>query len=87
MAARMTAGKGGEYYVPYENRKGCESIVYFTRDLSAEGLEKIYKKADPGSRTCLRKSFRILTARRSSRPTPTMPVTATRPKSTARPWK
>ena len=44
MAARMTAGKGGEYYVPYENRKGCESIVYFTRDLSAEGLEKIYKK-------------------------------------------
>ena len=44
MAARMTAGKGGEFYVPYENRKGCESIVYFTRDLSAEGLEKIYKK-------------------------------------------
>ena len=44
MAARMTAGKGGEYYVPYENRTGCESIVYFTRDLSAEGLEKIYKK-------------------------------------------
>ena len=44
MAARMTAGKGGEYYVPYENRRGCESIVYFTRDLSAEGLEKIYKK-------------------------------------------
>ena len=44
MAVRMTAGKGGEFYVPYENRTGCESIVYFTRDLSAEGLEKIYKK-------------------------------------------
>ena len=44
MAVRMTAGKGGEYYVPYENRTGCESIVYFTRDLSAAGLQKIYKK-------------------------------------------
>ena len=40
----MTAGKGGEFYVPYENRTGCESIVYFTRDLSAAGLQKIYKK-------------------------------------------
>ena len=44
MAVRMTAGKGGEFYVPYENRTGCESIVYFTRDLSAAGLQKIYKK-------------------------------------------
>ena len=48
MAVRMTAGKGGEFYVPYENRTGCESIVYFTRDLSAAGLQKIYKKLHTG---------------------------------------
>ena len=34
-------GVGGERYVPYEERTGNESIVYFTRDLSAEGLKKI----------------------------------------------
>ena len=34
-------GIGGECYVPYEERTGNESIVYFTRDLSAEGLKKI----------------------------------------------
>ncbi|MBP3729842.1 MAG: DUF362 domain-containing protein [Mailhella sp.] len=35
-------GKGGEVYVPYEQRQGDESIVWFTRDLSAAGLRKIY---------------------------------------------
>ncbi len=39
-----TPGTGGERYVPYEARTGNESIVYFTRDLSPEGLEKIYKR-------------------------------------------
>ncbi len=34
-------GTGGERYVPYEERTGNESIVYFTRDLSAEGLRKM----------------------------------------------
>jgi len=37
-------GTGGSRYVPYEERTGNESIVYFTRDLTAEGLERIYKK-------------------------------------------
>lgn len=37
-------GKGGDHYVPYEKRSGNESLVYFTRDLSAEGLRKIYHK-------------------------------------------
>ena len=32
----------GNIYIPYEKRSGNESIVYFTRDLSAEGLKKIY---------------------------------------------
>lgn len=31
-------------YIPYEERKGNESIVYFTRDLSAAGLKKAYDK-------------------------------------------
>ena len=37
-------GTGGNRYVPYEERTGNESIVYFTRDLSPKGLQKIYKK-------------------------------------------
>lgn len=39
-------GINGECYVPYEKRKGNESIVYFTRNLSAEGLIKIYEKVN-----------------------------------------
>ena len=34
----------GRQYVPYEERTGNESIVYFTRDLSPEGLMKIYER-------------------------------------------
>lgn len=41
---KVVPGTGGERYIPYEERKGNESIVYFTRDLSAEGLKKIYKR-------------------------------------------
>ena len=40
----VVPGKNGEHYVPYEERKGAESIVYFTRDLSPEGLLKVYDK-------------------------------------------
>ena len=39
----MLPGKDGDKYLPYEKRTGNESIVYFTRYLSAKGLEKIYK--------------------------------------------
>ena len=38
------AGKNGNKYVPYEERKGNESIVYFTRDISPEGMMKAYEK-------------------------------------------
>ena len=38
--------QGGERYVPYDERTGNESIVYFTRDLSAEGLKKVYEKVN-----------------------------------------
>ena len=39
-------GTGGERYVPYGMRKGNESIVYFTRDLSPEGLVKIARRVN-----------------------------------------
>ncbi len=42
--ATIKPGTGGNRYVPYDERTGDESIVYFTRDLSAEGLKKIYEK-------------------------------------------
>ena len=34
----------GSRCVPYEERTGAESVVYFTRDLSPEGLIAIYRK-------------------------------------------
>ena len=37
-------GTGGENYVPFEERTGDSSVVYFTRDLSEEGLKKVYDK-------------------------------------------
>lgn len=39
-------GVGGNRYVPYEERTGNESIVYFTRDLSSAGLRKIYERVN-----------------------------------------
>ena len=36
-------GAGGNVYIPYNERKGDESIVWFTRDLSEKGLRKIFK--------------------------------------------
>ena len=45
-----TPGCGGEHYVPYGERTGNESIVYFTRDLSAEGLKKLYERVNGGIR-------------------------------------
>lgn len=38
------SGTGGEHRVPYGDRTGNESIVYFTRDLSAEGLRRAYEQ-------------------------------------------
>lgn len=34
----------GNRYIPYAERTGNESIVYFTRDLSPEGMAKIYDR-------------------------------------------
>ncbi len=43
---RIVPGTGGNVYTPYEERRGNESIVYFTRELSAEGLRKVYEKVN-----------------------------------------
>ncbi len=37
-------GKDGNKYVPYDRRTGEKSVVFFTRDLSEEGLKKIYDR-------------------------------------------
>ena len=46
MGNKPVAGTGGEKYIPYSERSGAESVVYFTRDLSAEGLRKIAAKVN-----------------------------------------
>lgn len=38
------AATDGAVFVPYDQRSGNESIVYFTRDLSAQGLQRIYER-------------------------------------------
>ena len=40
----MKAGTNGDVYVDYAKRTGDESVVYFTRDLSSEGLRKIFAR-------------------------------------------
>ena len=45
---KITAGSGGDRLVPYGERKGSESVVYFTRDMSSEGLKRIYDKVCDG---------------------------------------
>ncbi len=41
---KPTPGTGGMEYVSYEERTGNESVVYFTRELSAQGLIKAYEQ-------------------------------------------
>ena len=41
---KPVAGKDGNKYVPFEKRSGESSVVFFTRDLSEEGLKKIYDR-------------------------------------------
>lgn len=44
MKKQTVAGTDGDKYIPYENREGQESVVYFTANLSAEGLLRIFDK-------------------------------------------
>ena len=41
-------GKDGNKYVPFSERTGEKSVVFFTRDLSAEGLKKIFDRVSKG---------------------------------------
>ncbi|MBQ3707130.1 MAG: DUF362 domain-containing protein [Clostridia bacterium] len=43
---KAVPGGGGTRYVPYEERCGNESLVYFTRDLSPAGIETIYERVN-----------------------------------------
>ena len=45
---KKVPGVGGEHFISYNERTGAESKVYFTRDLSAEGLKRIYDKVSDG---------------------------------------
>lgn len=44
MKKQAVAGTDGDKYIPYENRESQESVVYFTANLSAEGLLRIFDK-------------------------------------------
>ena len=44
MNNKPVPGKDGDKYVPYNERSGAESVVFFTRDLSEEGMKKIYDR-------------------------------------------
>ena len=46
MKQQPLPGTDGNKYVPYEQRTGEEAVVYFTRDLSSEGLIKAYEQVN-----------------------------------------
>lgn len=50
MKRHALAGAGGEHYLPYQQRTGEEATVFFTRDLSAEGLLRIFLRIAPSLR-------------------------------------
>ena len=43
---KAVPGGEGTRYVPYGKRRGNESVVYFTRDLSPAGIERIYERVN-----------------------------------------
>ena len=46
MEQKPVAGVDGNKYVPYDQRTGDEAVVYFTRNLSAEGLIMAYEQVN-----------------------------------------
>ncbi len=47
-SAMAKAGTGGQRYIPMDERDGATSTVYFTRDLSAEGLRRAFERVNGG---------------------------------------
>ena len=41
---KIVPGTGGERYVPFDERTGDTSVVYFTRELTPGGLRKVYAR-------------------------------------------
>ena len=56
MIYKATAGLNGDRYVPMNERDGNTSVVFFTRDISPEGLKKAYDKVKGNIRgkTCIK---------------------------------
>lgn len=48
MQNNLQPGTDGNKYVPYSERTGNKSVVFFTRDLSPAGLQKIYDRVAAG---------------------------------------
>lgn len=48
MAEQPVPGANGDRYIPYDQREGAESVVYFTRDLSPEGLRRAFERVNQG---------------------------------------
>lgn len=46
MEKMRTAGTGGDKYIAFSERTGASSDVFFTNDLSAEGLRRIFAKVN-----------------------------------------
>ena len=44
MAGKPVPGTGGNHYVPFDERTGGATAVYFTRDLSAAGLRRAFAR-------------------------------------------
>ncbi len=44
MKEKVMPGKNGNKYISYSERTGEESVVFFTRDLSEEGMKKIFDR-------------------------------------------
>nr|WP_304081625.1 twin-arginine translocation signal domain-containing protein [Mitsuokella multacida] len=63
--AKAEPGTGGDHYEAPQGRQGGESVVYFTRDLSAAGLLKLYEKIAPNITG--RVGIKLHTGRTSSR--------------------
>ena len=46
--SKLLPGTGGNRYIPYNERTGSESDVFFTRDLSPAGISKVYQRVKSG---------------------------------------
>ena len=55
-AENPVPGTGGDIYLPFEERTGDTSVVFFTRDISPEGIKKAYRRVNEkiGGNVCIK---------------------------------